>query len=915
MLALCGAALSAAAENHVLQLNGHGAQVTLPPRLFEGLTQATVEVWARVDELKPAHFIEFGEARREMYLSYERPTGALKCLLTDAKGVRHRLEVEGLLALGVWFHVAVVTGPGGVRLYCDGELVATDRYAGSLSVLGPARNALGGDGAVSFAGCLDEVRVWNRQRTMEEIRADMFRPLAGNEPGLFALWNFEQIEETLVRDSGPGGHDGRLSQEAVIREGDTDLNPYALVKVSGVLRDPHGRPVRSAMVRWQPAGGAGDTRVTGRDGRFNFGSVTEAATGNLEAVHPVFGSVSRELPLSPGSMRVVELKWTAAAPSADGTKRYVRFLGEALSADPRRLGEVSSGLLALRALPGSAAPDLKILQALTAAVESPDREVALEAMGALDKLPTPTVLQGVYMKKAKAGLWAQASLLVPFGLVYLTLFFLFRERKAYLYYAIFMTAVLASTLVNQSHDPSLQVWLKPTLAAFVPLLGLRLLFALFDEPISRLFKVTLVVLVITVVVGLFNLPELAKFYGSDGLEDSRLALPRGPARILVAMLPILTLSATLAGLRLIMRCLRKGKEGSLLVGLGYFGWLASTFCIAVVEVLVRVNLISMDWYSSIVTLAPHLGIGAFVVFTALHLARNIWRTHRDLHTAKMDLETANHQLAVAKAAADLEKARADEANLAKSQFLANMSHELRTPLNAIIGYSEMVGEELQDLGAAQLKPDLEKVVAAAKHQLALVNDILDLSKVEAGRMTLFVEEFEVGKLVEEIAATVQPLAEKNGNRLEFDCPSGIGRMRADQTKLRQTLFNLLSNASKFTERGTNTLRVAKDEAGVPASAGPGTPPVPAGRPRIRFRVIDTGIGMTPEQTAKLFQAFTQADASTSRKYGGTGLGLAISRKFCQMMGGELTVESEPGRGSTFTATLPLEGATAEAQPS
>jgi signal transduction histidine kinase len=272
-------------------------------------------------------------------------------------------------------------------------------------------------------------------------------------------------------------------------------------------------------------------------------------------------------------------------------------------------------------------------------------------------------------------------------------------------------------------------------------------------------------------------------------------------------------------------------------------------------------------------------------------------------------------LAVAKAAADLEKARADEANLAKSQFLANMSHELRTPLNAIIGYSEMVGEELQDLGAAQLKPDLEKVVAAAKHQLALVNDILDLSKVEAGRMTLFVEEFEVGKLVEEIAATVQPLAEKNGNRLEFDCPSGIGRMRADQTKLRQTLFNLLSNASKFTERGTITLRVAKDEAGVPASAGPGTPPVPAGRPRIRFRVIDTGIGMTPEQTAKLFQAFTQADASTSRKYGGTGLGLAISRKFCQMMGGELTVESEPGRGSTFTATLPLEGATAEAQPS
>jgi signal transduction histidine kinase len=377
------------------------------------------------------------------------------------------------------------------------------------------------------------------------------------------------------------------------------------------------------------------------------------------------------------------------------------------------------------------------------------------------------------------------------------------------------------------------------------------------------------------------------------------------------VLSCLTFGAIGESLRVLLRSLRQGKEGSLLVGLGYFSWLGFILTTVVVEILVRLDLISMDWYSSVVTLAPHLGVGAFVVFTALHLARNIWRAHRDLHSAKLEVEATNRQLAMAKADADQEKARADEANRAKSQFLANMSHELRTPLNAIIGYSEMVGEELQELGAGQLKPDLEKVVAAAKHQLALVNDILDLSKVEAGRMTLFIEEFDVPSLVQEVAATIQPLAEKNGNRLELDCPAGLGRMRADQTKVRQTLFNLLSNACKFTEHGAVTLRVWKSEGRMKnaetthdATAASSLLHAPVNL--LHFSVADTGIGMTPEQAAKLFHAFTQADVSTSRKYGGTGLGLAISRKFCQMMGGELTVQSEPGRGSTFTVTLPIE---------
>lgn len=268
------------------------------------------------------------------------------------------------------------------------------------------------------------------------------------------------------------------------------------------------------------------------------------------------------------------------------------------------------------------------------------------------------------------------------------------------------------------------------------------------------------------------------------------------------------------------------------------------------------------------------------------------RSRKEIESKAADLAESNRQLDTARAAAEEARASADAANKAKSSFLANMSHELRTPLNAILGYSEMLQEEARDLGQEAFIPDLEKIQGAGKHLLGLINDVLDLSKIEAGKMTFFLEDFDVATLVGEVAATIQPLVARNGNRLEVQCDPGIGTMRADVTKLRQTLFNLLSNASKFTERGVIRL-VVEEQA-----------PAAGSVPSLRFEVSDTGIGMSPQQLSKLFQSFSQADSSTSRRYGGTGLGLAISRKFCQLMGGEITVTSELGKGSTFVATLP-----------
>ena len=299
-----------------------------------------------------------------------------------------------------------------------------------------------------------------------------------------------------------------------------------------------------------------------------------------------------------------------------------------------------------------------------------------------------------------------------------------------------------------------------------------------------------------------------------------------------------------------------------------------------------------------------MAVGLFVLLFGLlthYQSKAGYRTRRELGVRNQFIERQSLALDQARQAALLDRAeaeaarsQAEDANRAKSAFLANMSHELRTPLNAVIGYTELLEEDLNDMGGFEsVLIDLGRIKGAAKHLLGLINDVLDLSKIEANKVELSIESFSMQALIDQVMSTVQPLLATNGNHLSVDVPPGLPPMYTDPSRLRQVLFNLVSNAAKFTHEGR-----------VHVSARPESDE--QDRQIMVVEVSDEGIGLSGEQIARLFQPFVQADTDTTRKYGGTGLGLAISRRLCRMMGGDITVTSTPGAGSIFRAVFAMD---------
>jgi signal transduction histidine kinase len=834
-----------------------------------------------------------------------------------------------------WYHLALAVGPGGVKLYCNGALLKHYREPISLNGMTHGGHHVFGISSNSVLhGQIEDVRVWRVARTEEQIRETLFQNLTGSESGLVGVWDFEASADGVVNDRSPGRHNGHLTNKAKVmlakppESGSVDRWD----NLFGMVLDSNGVPCSSDTIV-----------ILVKDNRvLNVNSV------NLNSKHDLTEKGRFAFNVEgPTTVQVFAVSKTGIARQADihldaGESRRVDLKLEPSERNPHLVDELKPALIQALRRP-NISPQWQRNRGYSSVVinffKISDLELIATCITGLEEalfyqnghplwvnaakkyfndlliLSVPKSLERVYQKTD----WTLAlfflALLIPFAIFQFLIYFFNRAEIGNLYYALFIISAtvpnfISVFFVDIFRNNGFLGYMMAVLTFYTPLAftGLRLVYFLFYFRLPKLFWFLLTSSLIIIV---------ACYTASGGsisldlvLSDSMTFGNTRPFVVFFSFLLLifLTFIVWFEIFRVLFVSIIRNKKGALILGPGllvvFILYLASIFVKGLEENIFENLPPLLLWIKGFLernvpeVIRPRLGELSMVIFvgcTSIYLASLFAKTSRNLRTAKSEIETknrllneSNEVLQSARESAETARAAADDASKAKSQFLANMSHELRTPLNAIIGYSEMLQEEADDLGTPEIKPDLQKINGAGKHLLGLINDILDLSKIEAGKMTLYLETFDLQVMLAEVAALVQPLVAKNGNQLKLELMPEIGSMRADVTKVRQMLFNLLSNASKFTNKGTITLRVSCE-----------------GTNRV-FDVVDSGIGMTPEQLGRMFQAFSQADASTSKKYGGTGLGLALSRKFCLLMGGDMSVVSEYGKGSTFTATIPAE---------